>query len=92
MERLWKTSKLPQPRKLASRLIFRPRTSQLRYKSDYYLLHLVACTKHFKAVKNKKHSYCVQGTVAEQYHSKTTSFITEKRDVQIVSPIAKTYL
>lgn len=65
VERLWKTPKLPQPRKLNSRLIFRPRTTQLRHKSDYYLLHLVACTKHFKAVKNKKHSYCVQGTVAE---------------------------
>jgi hypothetical protein len=53
-------------------------TSQLRHKSDYYLLHLVACTKHFKEVKNKKHSYCVQRTVAEWYHSKTISCIREK--------------
>jgi hypothetical protein len=55
-----------------------PWTSQLRHKSDYYLVHLVACTKHFKAVKNKKHSYCVQRTVAKWYHSNTMSCIREK--------------
>lgn len=91
IQRLWKTSKLPQSRQLVSRLIFRPRTSQLRHKSDYYLLqHLVACTKHFKAVKNKKHSYHVQGTGMISF--KNNVLYQRKRDVHIVSPIAKTYL
>jgi len=45
--------RLSQPRKLASRLIFRPRTPQLRHKSDYYLLHLVACINTSRQSKTK---------------------------------------